>query len=86
MCANGFLIISCQDETNGVIDEGETKRIFFSNKKNMPEVNISYYNNRMRHFHIVQYHGCCLDANLSGRSMTTKSLKKVNTKLKFLYR
>ena len=38
MCANGFLIISCQDKTNGVIGEGETKRIFFSNKKTCPSL------------------------------------------------
>ena len=29
---------------------------------------------------------CCLDANLSGESMTVISLRKVNTKLQFLHR
>ena len=29
---------------------------------------------------------CCLDANLSGEAMAMKSLKKINTKLRFLYR
>ena len=35
---------------------------------------------------MVQCLGCYLDANLSGESMAMKSLKKINTKLRFLYR
>ena len=35
---------------------------------------------------MVEYLGCCLDANLSGESMAVKSLRKINTKLQFLYR
>ena len=35
---------------------------------------------------MVEYLGCCLDANLSGESMAMKSLRKIITKLQFLYR
>ena len=35
---------------------------------------------------MVEYLGCCLDANLSGESMAMKSFRKINTKLQFLYR
>ena len=35
---------------------------------------------------MVEYLGCCLDANLNGESMAIKSLRKINTKLQFLYR
>ena len=35
---------------------------------------------------MVEYLGCCLDANLSGESMAMKYLRKINIKLQFLYR
>ena len=35
---------------------------------------------------MVEYLGCCLDANLSGKSMAMKFLRKINTKLQFLHR
>ena len=35
---------------------------------------------------MIEYIGCCLDTNLSGKSMTMKFLRKINTKLQFLYR
>ena len=35
---------------------------------------------------MVEYLGCCLDANLSGESMAMKSLRKIKTKLQFLHR
>ena len=34
----------------------------------------------------VEYLGCLLDNNLCGESMVRKALKKINWKLKFLYR
>ena len=34
---------------------------------------------------MVEYFGCCLDANLSGESMAMKSLRKINSKVKLLY-
>ena len=33
-----------------------------------------------------KYLGCCRDAKLNGESMAMKSLRKINTKLQFLYR
>ena len=35
---------------------------------------------------MAEYLGYCLHANLSGESMTMTSLRKMNTKLQFLYR
>ena len=35
---------------------------------------------------MVEYLGCCLDANLIGGPMAMKSLRKINTKLQFLSR
>ena len=35
---------------------------------------------------MAEYLRCCLDANLSGESIAMKSLRKINTKLPFLYR
>ena len=35
---------------------------------------------------MVEYLDCCLDPNLSGESMEMKSLRKISTKLQFLYR
>ena len=34
----------------------------------------------------VEYLGCQLDSKLSGEAMASKVLKKINAKLKFLYR
>ena len=46
------------------------------------------YRNRLlyKQFHIAEYLGSCLEANLSGESMAMKSFKKINIKLQFLYR
>ena len=41
---------------------------------------------RIKQFRIAEYLGCYLDANLSGKSIAMKSLKKVNAKLHFLFR
>ena len=60
--------------------------ILLSKYKNLPELNIIFDNNRIKQFHIAEYHGCYLDANLSGEYTTMKSLKKTNAKLQFLYR
>ena len=47
---------------------------------------MKYGKNRIKLFHIVEYLGGCLDANLSGEPMATKFLKKIDRKLQFLYR
>ena len=66
--------------------EDETKCILFSRDKNLLEVNITYNNNGIKQHRMVEYLGCCLDANLSGELMAMKSLRKINTKLQFLCR
>ena len=66
--------------------EDKTKCILFSKKTNLLGLNITYKNNRIKQFNIVEYLGCYLDANLSGESMAMKSLKKINAKLQLLYR
>ena len=66
--------------------EDKTKCILFSRDENLLELNITYNNNRIKQYRMVEYLGCCLDANLSGESMAVKSVRKINTKLQFLYR
>ena len=57
-----------------------------SRDKNLPELNITYNNNRIKQNCMVEYLGCCLEANLNGESTAMKSLWKINTKLQFLNR
>ena len=66
--------------------EDKTKCVLFSRKKSLPKLNISYKDNKIRQYDTVEYLGCLLDSNLNGESMATKVLKKINTKLQFLYR
>ena len=66
--------------------EDKTKCILFSGKKNLRELNVTYDNNIIKQFRIVNYLSCHLDANLSGESLTMRSLQKINTKLQRLYR
>ena len=66
--------------------EDKTKWILFSRDKNLPDLNITYNNNRIKQYHMAEYLGYCLDANLTGESMTMKSLRNINTKLQFLYK
>ena len=69
-----------------LFDEGKTKCILFSWNKTLLELNIVYNNNRIKQYCMVEYLGCCLDANLNGESMAMKSIRKINTKLHFLYK
>ena len=62
---------------------------FFQQRKNLPELNITYDNNdnnRIKQLHTGEHLVCYLNANLSEASMAMKSLKKINAKLQFLYR
>ena len=45
--------------------EDKTKCILFSRDKNIPELNITFNNNRIKQYRMVEYLGCCLDANLT---------------------
>ena len=58
--------------------------MFSVRKKILP--GLTYDNNRIKQFHIVEYLGCYLGANLSKESVAMKSLKKINPKLQLLYR
>ena len=79
---------NCFNDNNLSIHFGEdkTKCILSSRDENLAELNKTYNNDRIKQYQIVEYLGCCLDANLSGESMAMKSLRKINTKLQFLYR
>ena len=66
--------------------EDKTKYILFSRDKNLPELNMIYNNNRIKQYRMVEYLGCCLDANFSGESMTMKYIRKISARLQFLYR
>ena len=52
-------------------------KAFFSVGKNLLELNITYSNDRVKQFHVVEYLGFYLEANLGEESMTRKSLKKI---------
>ena len=69
-----------------LFDEDKTKCILFSWNKTLLELNIVYNNNRIKQYCMVEYLGCCLDANLNGESMAMKSIRKINAKLHFLYK
>ena len=56
--------------------EDKTKFILFSGDKNVPDLNITCDNNRIKQYRVAEYLDCCLDANLSGKSMAMKSLRK----------
>ena len=68
--------------------EDKTKSILFGRKKckNMKKLEIRRGEIKIKQHSMVTYLGCVLDENLSGESMATKMLGKINGKLKFLYR
>ena len=54
--------------------------------KSPPTLNISYGGYSLKQHNTVEYLGCYLDSNLNGESMARRVLKKINTKLNFLWR
>ena len=66
--------------------EDKTKSILFSKTRGLREINISFAGHSIKQHETVEYLGCQLDSKLSGETMASKVLKKVNAKLKFLYR
>ena len=46
-------------------------------------INIDY---PLKQHKTVEYLGCYLDSDLNGKSMACRALKKINTKLNFLWR
>ena len=61
--------------------EDKIKYILFSRDKNLPVLNITYNNNRVKQNCMVEYLSCCL-----GECMAMKSFRKTTTKLQFLQR
>ena len=49
-------------------------------------INIPFAGHSIKQHKTVEYLGCQLDSKLSGEAMASKVLKKINAKLKFLYR
>ena len=66
--------------------QDKTKSILFTRSKTPEKVNISFHDHSIRQYNCVEYLGCFLDYNLNGETMARKILKKINDKLKFLYR
>ena len=66
--------------------EDKTKLILFSKMRGLKEINISFVGHSIKQHETVEYLGCQLDSKLSGEVMASKDLKKINAKLKFLYR
>ena len=54
--------------------------------KSPPKLNISYRDYSLKQLHTVEYLGCYLDSNVNGEPMGCRVLKKINTKLNFLWR
>ena len=67
-------------------EEDKTKSILFSKTRGLKEINISFASHSIKQHETVEYLGCQLDSKLSGEAIASKILKKINAKLKFLYR
>ena len=65
---------------------GRKKFMLFSKTKCLKETNISFVGCSIKQDDAAQHLGCQLHSKLSGKAMTSKVLRKVNAKLKFLYR
>ena len=69
--------------------EDKTKSILFSSKRQVKKaspLNIQYKDKKIKQYSEVTYLGCILDETLSGESMATHVINKVNSRLRFLYR
>ena len=69
--------------------EDKTKCILFGTKKRLKKdinLNIRYGKVHIKQYHTVLYLGCVLDENLSEEPMALQVIKKINTRLRFLYR
>ena len=69
--------------------EDKTKSILFGPKhklRNAKVLNIVYNGTEIKQYENVKYLRCILDENLSGESMASNVIDKVNSRLKFLHR
>ena len=77
------------DENKLSLHLGKTESILFASKKrlaNTKEMSISCNNVNIKAKSSVKYLGLTIDQDMSGTSMSTSVLGKVNAKTKFLYR
>ena len=71
------------------LGEDKTKCILFGTKHRLNKVSsldIKYGEIYIKQYHTVTYLGCLLDETLSGESMALKTINKINSRLRFLYR
>ena len=69
--------------------QDKTKSILFGSKhklRNAKVLNIVYNGTEIKQYEKVKYLRCSLDENLSGESMASNVIDKVNSRLKFLHR
>ena len=64
----------------------KTKAILFTRNKTEAKLNICFQDHSVKQYNCVEYLGCLLDNNFCGESVARKALKKINGKLKTLYR
>ena len=70
-------------------EEDKTKSILFGRKNKITgtkKLDIRRGDINIKQYTSVTYLGCILDENLSGESMATRTLGKINGRLRFLYR
>ena len=71
------------------LGEDKTKCTLFGTKHRLNKVsslNIKYGEMHIKQCHTVTYLGCLLDETLSGESMASKVISKINSRLRILYR
>ena len=71
------------------LGEDKTKLIHFSSKSDIKKaspLNIQYKGEKVKRYSKVTYLGCIFDETLSGESMATHVINKVNSRLRFFYR
>ena len=66
--------------------EDKTKSILSLKAEKLREINISFADHSIKQLETVEHLGCQLDSKLSGETMVSKVLKKINVELKFLHR
>ena len=64
----------------------KTKEILFTRNKTEAKLKVCLQDYSIKQNNCLEYLGCLLDNNLCGELMARRSLKKINGKLKFLYR
>ena len=66
--------------------ENKTKFILFSKVRSLREINIPFEGHSIKQHQTVEYLACQFDSKLSEEPMPSKILRKLNAKLKSLYR